>query len=166
MTDIGLLAELEQMLIDGGAAMVGCADLTPVPIELRKHFPRGVSIGVALSPEIIAGIIAGPTDAYSQEYDRANTLLDRLGNEGATLLRHHGYAATALSTTVAELDKAMLHRSTIPNNPQQQNLLLLLRRWYSGREKRQQPTSGLIPNGDMSPSPGLAQSAYPETPYS
>ncbi len=108
MADVELLTELKRLLTEEGAAIVGCADLAPVPGELRKNFPRGVSIGVALSPEIIAGIVAGPTDAYSQEYDRANTLLDRLSDEGAKFLRSRGYHAVALSTTVAELDKANL----------------------------------------------------------
>ncbi len=108
MNDNELLRDLKELLIKQVAAIVGCADLSPVPAEKRKSFPRGISIGVALSPEIIAGITTGPTDAYSREYDRANMLLDRLSDEGAKFLHGCIHHAVALSTTAAELDKANL----------------------------------------------------------
>ncbi len=104
MTDFELRAELERLLIEGGAAVAGCADLAPVPAEPREDMPRAVSIGVALRPEIVAGIDAGPTDDYAREYDRVNALLDRLSAAGVALLRQHGHRATAIPATVAALD--------------------------------------------------------------
>ena len=108
MADDGLLRELEQLLTNGGAAVVRCADLAPVPAENRRHLPRGVSIGAALSPQVVSAIAAGPTDAYLREYDRANALLNRLSEQGAEFLRGRGHRATALPATVVELDTTKL----------------------------------------------------------
>jgi epoxyqueuosine reductase len=104
----GLLAELRELLIERGAALVGTADLAPVSADARRGLPRGVSIGVALVPDVVSGIADGPTDAYVREYERANALLDRLSDAGAAFLRGRGLGAAALSATVGELDKAAL----------------------------------------------------------
>lgn len=108
MTDAERLAELEHYLVQRGAALVGCADLGSVNAEVRKNLPRGVAIGAALAPEIVAGIAAGPTDAYSREYERANALLDQLSETGAAFLRERGHRAVAMPATVTDLDKENL----------------------------------------------------------
>ena len=40
----------------GGAAIVGFADLHEIPQDVRDNYPFGVSIAVALDPYIISGI--------------------------------------------------------------------------------------------------------------
>lgn len=112
--DVGLVGELTKLLVQDGAAIVGCADLSPVSAELRKGFPCGVSIGVALSSEVISGIHAGPTDSYAMEYDRANALLNALTDRGAAFLRSRGHHAVAVSATVLEIDKKNL-TSVLPS---------------------------------------------------
>jgi hypothetical protein len=75
-----LLAGRERLLRDRGAALVACAELLPLPDDVRNGLPMGVCIGVALASEVVAGIESGPTTAYAAGYDRANALLQRLAD--------------------------------------------------------------------------------------
>jgi epoxyqueuosine reductase len=90
---------LIRLLVARGAALVGFADLATLPLEARAGLPRGVSIAVALNPGIVAEIEAGPTLAYSAEYDRTNALLDDLAVSAADHLRGRGFAAVPLAAT-------------------------------------------------------------------
>ncbi len=103
-----LLAELEQLLYDHGATLLACADLRPLPEDVRNGLPVGVCIGMALAPRIVADIENGPTTAYAAEYDRVNALLQRLADEGAAFLESRGHHAVALRATLARLDPANL----------------------------------------------------------
>lgn len=104
MGNTSLLADLWRVLGDGQAALVACADLGPLPAEVRHGLPRGICIGVALDPSVVAGIIGGPTKEYAAEYERANALLNRLAEDAAGLLRRQGFRAVAGRATVEELD--------------------------------------------------------------
>jgi hypothetical protein len=48
------MEEISAFLKGRGAALVGVADLAPVPEPMRRGFPRAVSFGVSLDPVIIA----------------------------------------------------------------------------------------------------------------
>ena len=100
--------EVHGFLADRGAALVACADLGPLPADVRKEFPRAISIGVALSPPIVAGNVDGPTEEYQAEYERGNALLNRLGEDAAALLRRRGHRALAVGATVEKLDLTTL----------------------------------------------------------
>jgi epoxyqueuosine reductase len=104
MADADLLSEVERFLGDRGAALVACADLRPLPVGVRQGLPRGICIGVALDPSVVAGIGDGPTKEYAAEYERVNALLDRLAEDAAALLRQRGFRAAAGRATVDELD--------------------------------------------------------------
>ena len=98
---------LISLLTDQGVAVVGCADLAPVPEKLTRGFPRAVSFGLALTPAIIAGIMEGPTDDYWGEYNRTNALLLELAEAGAEWLRGQGFAAHPCRAT-GDIDPATL----------------------------------------------------------
>ncbi len=104
------LDRLAQLLTHRGAAIVACADLAPLPAEVRKNLPRGVCIGVPLSPAIIAEIKEGPTREYAAEYDHVNALLNELCVRCAEFLAAAGHQAVAVKATVSndELDLATL----------------------------------------------------------
>jgi epoxyqueuosine reductase QueG len=108
MTDDKLFDDLQRLLRGHGAALLACADLRPLPEDLRDGLPVGICIGVALEPRIIAGLGIGPTAAYADEYDRANAFLQRLAEEGADLLQDCGFRAMVLRPTLAKLDPANL----------------------------------------------------------
>ena len=46
-------------------------------MAVRAALPRAVSIGVALTPEIIGAVDGGPTAAYYAEYQRVNAVLGK-----------------------------------------------------------------------------------------
>jgi epoxyqueuosine reductase QueG len=103
MPDADPFGELADLLGDRGAALVACADLRPLPAEVRQGLPLGLCIGVALTPSIVAGIVDGPTREYALEYERVNTLLNRLGEDAAALLCRRGFRAVAGNATVDRL---------------------------------------------------------------
>lgn len=100
--------EIEELLISRGAGIVKFADLREIPSEMRSDLPVGISIAVALDPDIIAGIRNGPNHAYYQEYQRINHLLDYLGREASEFLSKKGYLATGYSATNSGIDSKTL----------------------------------------------------------
>lgn len=82
-------------LRDAGAVVVGFADLAAVDATTRQGFPRAISFAMPLTPAIVAGIAAGPTEAYVQEYNRLNTLLTQTAQEIAAFIEAQGWRAHA-----------------------------------------------------------------------
>jgi epoxyqueuosine reductase QueG len=91
--------EIRTFLSSRGADLVGLADLGEIPVNIRHHFPFGISIGVALDPDIIRELNDGPTRRYYDEYVRVNNLLDTLGQSAVEFLKRNGCEATSLSAT-------------------------------------------------------------------
>ena len=96
--------ELFSFLKSNDASLVGFADLKEIDVESRDGFPIGISIAVALDPQIIAGIQDGPNPAYFKEYQRANRLLDEIGRKAAKFLKEKGYQAVSSATTNSGMD--------------------------------------------------------------
>jgi epoxyqueuosine reductase len=94
-----LSEELKGRLFSGGASLVGFADLSEIDSDSRGGFPHGVSIAVALNPQVMSEIGEGPTRRYYDEYERVNVLLDKLGQSAEDYLRVKGYGAVARPTT-------------------------------------------------------------------
>jgi epoxyqueuosine reductase len=100
--------ELITLLKSQGASLVGFADLQEIDADTRDSLPFGVSIAVALNPQIIAGIRDGPNRPYYEEYERANHLLDRLGLQAAEYLGQKGYKAVSSNATNAGINRQTL----------------------------------------------------------
>jgi epoxyqueuosine reductase len=99
--------ELKKFLLSSGASLVGFADLQEIDSEAHDGFPFGLSIAIALNPQVMAEIKVGPTKRYNAEYDNLNTLLDGLSLSAAKFLLGKGYDAKARLATVEE-DEATL----------------------------------------------------------
>jgi len=100
--------ELRRLLLDEGAALVGFADLTPLPADDRLGLPRSVSIAVALDPAIVSSIRDHPNEEYVAEYGRCNEQLAALGEVAARALRVRGYRAEPRVPTGSGVDDATL----------------------------------------------------------
>jgi epoxyqueuosine reductase len=103
-----LAEEIQTYLKSEGADIVGFADLKNLPADVRSDYPFGISIAVALDPEIIRKIINGPDLEYFQEYQRANELLGLLGEKADRFLEEKGYKAEWFSATNSEIDRDTL----------------------------------------------------------
>lgn len=86
---------MTEVLLQGGADLVGVGDLTELPSEQRCGLPFGISVAVKYPKEIIKGIHDLPTPEYKQWYDRLNERLDELVSMGAAFLKQYGYQAVA-----------------------------------------------------------------------
>jgi len=100
--------ELDILLKANGADVVGFADLGEIPPEARDDLPIGVSIGIALDPQVISEIQDGPTRQYYEDYERANNLLDTLGNQATRFIKGQGYKAKWFAATNVDIDPATL----------------------------------------------------------
>jgi len=102
MMNQGLADQLAAELTEQGAGVVACADLQSLSSDGRRGLPRGVVIGVPLNKQVIATVIDGPNRAYSEEYDRANWLLNQLAQTCAYRLTEAGHGAVAIKSTVTK----------------------------------------------------------------
>jgi epoxyqueuosine reductase QueG len=101
--------ELERLLLDNGAAMVGFAKLDGLyntvdlegprsedsvtePIDI-PHYPIGISILLAYPREVIRNIGNAPTMEYYDEYHSINHMLDHLAILCANYIKDQGYNA-------------------------------------------------------------------------
>lgn len=90
-----LSEKLKQELSGQGASLVGFAYLGDIAAEKRQGFEYGLSIAVALRPEIVNGIGNGPTREYYDETGRINKLLDSLADRAAGIIEENGFKALA-----------------------------------------------------------------------
>jgi len=88
--------------------MVGFADLREISSDILDACTTGISIAVALDPRIVVGIQDRPTPEYYEEYNRVNSLLDKLGQQVAQYLTEHGERAEWLPATEGHIDAETL----------------------------------------------------------
>jgi len=100
--------EIERQLREGGAGLVGFADVGELPETMTGSLPRAISIGVPLDPAIVRKIAHGPTPRYFAEYNRVNALLAQLSEQIANVLRNSGYRADPVQATTNQFDPVKL----------------------------------------------------------
>ena len=100
--------ELFELLMREGAALVSAASLRDLPEEVRSGFQVGISIAVNLNPEVVIGIVEGPTPEYHTDYNRVNSLLKSLGESASKFLVGHGFKALNLAVTDLGIDHQTL----------------------------------------------------------
>ena len=112
-----LESEIVARLRQVGASLVGFADLSPLPEPATGGLKSAISVGIALDPEVVAGLAAGPTARYHVEYDRVNSALAQLTTLAADMLRERGFATTSGSATVRTVgdgrDTTLLPHKTV-----------------------------------------------------
>lgn len=86
---------LKDYIYSLGADLVGFADISAVPPEHRFHMPYGISIGIALNPEIVSLIPQKTTVEYINEYDTVTDKLDNICELTYKYITEKGYDAVA-----------------------------------------------------------------------
>lgn len=87
-----LTQELKTYLMEQGAALVGCGDLSGIA---DGPLGRGVAVAVPIPAEVVRGIMEGPTDAYFQAFHEAERKLTGIAMRGEAFLQARGYRAYA-----------------------------------------------------------------------
>ena len=108
-----LSADLRQMLIGQGAALVGFGDISELVKDKKTDMKYGVSVAVCMTPSIVRNIENGPTEEYYLEYKRLNLLLDHLVEAGAEFLQAKGFKA--LAQTRASVEEFGNNRTLYPH---------------------------------------------------
>jgi len=103
--------ELKEILYQSGADLVGFANLESVITEEDMSF--GVSVAVAISPEVVKSIHNGPNMSYYNEYHRINDILNNIVTTGAEFLVNKGYKACAQTTNVVK--EFGIYRTALPH---------------------------------------------------
>ncbi len=96
--------KITRHLAERGADLIGFADLSTLPTQVRADFPRAVSFAVALPPGIVGAITEGPTKAYHAAYGQTNALLGHLSHSLEDFLRGLGFAAVSSAVTHKAID--------------------------------------------------------------
>lgn len=85
-----------------GADTTGVADTDRLegietrPADLLEGWPRAVVLGVRLADGIVEPLTNGPTELYSQHYQRVNALLDHMATRLTGWLQRRGASALPL----------------------------------------------------------------------
>lgn len=94
-----LKQEMEKRVREWGADVVGVADTSRLegietrPDDLLEGWPRAICMGVRLADGVLDSVTHGPTQLYSQHYQRVNALLDDLATRLMGWLQAEGARA-------------------------------------------------------------------------
>ena len=102
--------ELKAILYEGGASLVGFADLTSI---IKNGMPYGVSVAIAIPAAIVKSIHDGPNLAYYDACHELNEKLDCLVTAGAEFLKSRGYEAYA--QTEDAVKEFGIYRTELPH---------------------------------------------------
>jgi len=97
MTDLRNNDRVKEILKDCNIALIGFANLTEMKPDARFGFPYGVSIAIALQPDIVALIPDGPTMEYYNEYKNVSARLREASAFLADQIKERGFGAMSLS---------------------------------------------------------------------
>lgn len=101
---VSLNSEIKARLIEAGASLVGFADISDLPADVRGSLKYGISIAIKLDAPIINEIGNGPTKRYYEEYEGVNEFLAHLSETTVKYLNGRGNRAVAIKPTVERKD--------------------------------------------------------------
>jgi epoxyqueuosine reductase QueG len=91
--DKNLWEDLHAFLLGNGASVVGCGSMLQVPDSKRDGYPTGISIGVALDPSLIEGLLESLSQAFRENAASVRTALVRLRHSCVDFLVERGHQA-------------------------------------------------------------------------
>ncbi len=100
-------------LKENGATLVGFADLTVIPEDIRHSFLYGIIIAIALDKKIVSGIPTGPHMDYYNEYKNVTDKLDEICEYSAEVIKQKGFDAFPQSRKFVKQDEN--YRTLLPH---------------------------------------------------
>lgn len=82
-----------------GVSLIGFADLNDVDTTLFNNMKYGISIAIAINPNILNGLSDGPTEEYYEEFIRLNEKLNTITKLGVKHIISMGYNAIGQTST-------------------------------------------------------------------
>lgn len=113
---MGLSDEIRNELFSLGASIVGFADLTVLPKDIRDNFDYGIVIGLAYSGKAMQDNMNGDARQYWSEFTLTNEKLPQLAIHTANILIDKKYKALAKVQTMIVQDsdyKTVLPHKTV-----------------------------------------------------
>lgn len=104
---MGIDQLLKEKLMEAGASIVGFADLGDIGSAKELGLTYGISIAVALKPNVVNNLYKGVTNEYEKEYVDVNNQLDELALLASQILRKEGYNTHVQTTTKVVTNEAM-----------------------------------------------------------
>ncbi|MDD4601407.1 Epoxyqueuosine reductase [bioreactor metagenome] len=98
-TDVETLNDIINILEEKGNMVYGFAYVGDIVPDKFRHLPYAITIGIPLSPPIVNNIIAGPNQAYYDEYLSVNDRLDLITEQLKTQIAERGYLAYAIPSS-------------------------------------------------------------------
>lgn len=102
--------EIENILKNGGASLVGFCDLGASPIKNQDGLRYAVSIAYKLSNSVLKTIEERPTLAYFQHYRAVNAKLDGLVLDVIRYIENQGYEAFPVAASQSTNDDKSAYR--------------------------------------------------------
>lgn len=98
-------SRVKSFVIEQGTDLAGVADMQAlvgipsIPQELMEEFPRAVSFAIRLPDAAIDTVSTGPTQAYINAYQAANSALDAISSQVVELFARSGHKALPVAAS-------------------------------------------------------------------
>ena len=107
--------ELREMLIAGGADLVGFSCVRDELPEELKMYPYAVTIVRKLAKAVTNTIQGAPTMIYFQHYRMTNTKLDLLALDAVSFIEKQGYLALPIAASQSTPDAKEEYKGVFPH---------------------------------------------------
>ena len=105
--------ELEELLLGGGACLVGFSDIGQSPIKNQPELRYAVTIVYKLSNAVLKTIEERPTMAYFQHYRAVNAKLDSLALDAVRVIESWGFNAFPIAASQSTNDDKSTYRGVL-----------------------------------------------------
>lgn len=107
--------DIEKLLLDGGASLVGFCQIESSPIENQPNLKFAVTIAYKLADAVLKTIENRPTMAYFQHYRAVNARLDSLALDVVRFIESQGFNAFPIAASQSTNNDKSAYRGIFPH---------------------------------------------------
>ncbi len=107
--------EIEKLLIEKGASLVGFSDIKTSPIKNQDGLRYALTIAVKLSDAVLRSIENRPSISYFQHYRAVNAKLDQLALDVVYYIENQGYNAFPIAASQSTSDDKQAYKGIFPH---------------------------------------------------